>query len=321
MQFTRTQTVLASILFVQVVLILLLRSPLTGGGAAPEPGLLLPELADREPLRIELVEGEGDPLTLERSGEAWSIPEAGGYPADPVRVSDLLDRLRNLRVSRPVVRNARYHDSLEVTEDAPQARVRLWGAGDDEPMVTLLFGSSPNYRTIHLRRADRDEVYEVRDLATYDVAANPASWVNRKFLDVPEDDVVSARIENASGIVAIERSADGWSMTAPGAGPADPDEVAGLLSAISTLQLADPAGPLDEAAQGFDRPAAVLTLRVGGDEEGAAPREIVLRVGAPVPDNDSQRFVARSGFEFAGRVWASSVERLIEEDGGELRGS
>ena len=46
MQFTRTQTVLASILFVQVVLILLLRSPLTGGGAAPEPGLLLPELAD-----------------------------------------------------------------------------------------------------------------------------------------------------------------------------------------------------------------------------------------------------------------------------------
>ena len=207
MQFTRTQTVLASILFVQVVLILLLRSPLTGGGAAPEPGLLLPELADREPLRIELVEGEGDPLTLERSGEAWSIPEAGGYPADPVRVSDLLDRLRNLRVSRPVVRNARYHDSLEVTEDAPQARVRLWGAGDDEPMVTLLFGSSPNYRTIHLRRADREEVYEVRDLATYDVAANPASWVNRKFLDVPEDDVMSARIENASGIVAIERSA------------------------------------------------------------------------------------------------------------------
>ena len=59
----------------------------------------------------------------------------------------------------------------------------------------------------------------------------------------------------------------------------------------------------------------MLTLRVGGDEEGAAPREIVLRVGAPVPDNDSQRFVARSGFEFAGRVWASSVERLIEDHG------
>lgn len=324
MQFTRTQTVLASVLFVQVVLILLLRTPLSGGKGSVEAGPLVPELSDGEVRRIELVEGSDGPLTLEREGEDWSIAEAGGYPADPGRVSALIERLRDLRVSRPVVRNARYHESLGVTEDGAQARVRLWLTGEDDPAVTLLFGTAPNYRTIHVRRADRDEVYEVRDFATYDVAANAGSWVERKFLSVPDRDVVGIRIENDAGTVALERTVEGWRMLEPDDGPADPDAVDDLLSAVTTLNLSDPEGPLDEIAQGLDPPAAVLTLRVedsGTEAEAAVPREIVVRVGAVAPDNESQRFVAKSGFGFAGRVWSSSVDRLLEEDGEELRGS
>ena len=47
---------------------------------------------------------------------------------------------------------------------------------------------------------------------------------------------------------------------------------------------------------------------------GTAPREITIRIGRKVPDQDSQRYVARSGFAFASTVWESSVNALLERE-------
>ena len=38
-----------------------------------------------------------------------------------------------------------------------------------------------------------------------------------------------------------------------------------------------------------------------------------LQIGGKVEDQDTQRYITRSGLEFTGTVWESSVTKLLEE--------
>jgi len=106
--------------------------------------------------------------------------------------------------------------------------------------------------------------------------------------------------------------------------PLDQAKVDELVRTASSIQLSDASGPVDETAQGFGRPAATLVLRWAAAEESdtdAPPRETTVQVGDKVQDNESQRYVTRQGFGYAGTVWESSVDRLITGKLDELYGS
>ncbi len=63
--------------------------------------------------------------------------------------------------------------------------------------------------------------------------------------------------------------------------------------------------------------------RDGGAETGTSPadaEEITLVVGGQPADKASQRYIARSGLDFAGTIWESSVQRLIDGTLDELSG-
>jgi hypothetical protein len=315
---TRTQMGLCAVLFVQIVLIVMLRSPLGSAVAGSEARPLVPGLDQVEVARVE-IRGPGDEwLTLERDGTGWSVGSVGGYPVDGGKVDDLIDDLRGLEVRRPVVTSGRYHASLEVTEDEPEGRVRVYAEGSEDPAADLILGSSPNYRTTHVRTADDDRVYEVRGLEAADVRPDASAWVEREYLSVDTDRVVGVGLANAEGSFELERVGEQWQAIAPagGAREIDPDEVESLVRSVASLYIADPVGPVDDAVHGFDEAAATLTLRLQADadevDEGAAlEEEVVLVVGKVLDDNESQRYVRKIGFPFAATVWNSSVEELV----------
>jgi hypothetical protein len=345
----RHQTLLLGLLVLQLAVIVLVRSPWSDASAGTAAHPLLPDLDAASVTRVELDGSEGKSLTLEKQDGSWVVSDVGDYPADDQKVDDLIDKLAGLEVRRPVVTGRRYHKAFEIGDDDNRGRVRVYGGSTDRPEADLILGNSPNYRVQNVRRADENDVFEVRGLASYDVSPEPGSWAEKELVEVSEGDLVGLRLVNAAGTIELERDATGWHASAPQSlvgATLDDGSVDALLRSARSVRIDTPVGPVDEAAQGLTDPAATVTLRwrpggVSGDEESgedasgddgpggdtagedasgggtaAAPpvEELTFRIGGKLPDKESQRYVTRDGFGFTGTVWESSISKLIAQD-------
>jgi hypothetical protein len=353
---TRTQTVLAVLLAVQVAILAVLS--LTGSGeAGPRSAeALLPALDGLKPSRLVIDGADDEEVELRRQDGAWTLPEAGGYPVDGGKVDTLLADLEKVQVRRPVVTSPRYHAQLKVTEDEHERRVRIWGDADGEPAADLLVGTSPNYRISHVRRAGEDDVYEAMGLSTWDLRPDAAAWIDKKLIDLPADQVTALALSNEHGTFELRKIDGSWTLAQGDAGgkALRQSEVDSLVRAFAALYLADPVGRVDAAAQGLDEPVAVVTLTSGGapapageateaagdpagengdgaeaspESDGGATepaRVTVLKVGALKDEESGQRYATLEDFGFAVTLNKFDAERatdkklddLLEAEGG-----
>lgn len=320
----RTQTVLLGLLLLQVLLIGIFRGPFSETSARTEARALLPGLDAISPARLQIDGGDDEQVTLVRRNEDWTIEELGGFPADNDKVERLLENLEGIQVRRPVVTHSSYHKAFKVASDDYEERLRIWKAGEEDPSVDLILGSSANYRTTHARLADEDEVYEIQGIAPYDVRPSSGAWIRKDLAD-DLGEVDRLVLRNAKGEFELRLLDGTWTVASPAdrADEAlDQEEVSALLRLVTGLRLADGVGPLDETAQGFTEPAAMLELSwipgTPGDED-AGRVDWTLRVGAKVADQETQRYVTSSSLPFTGAIWESSVDRLLEDSLDDLR--
>jgi hypothetical protein len=315
----RSQLYLAGILVVQVALILVFRSPFAGASAGYETRPLLPGLEAITPDRVEIRSTDDEPVELLLENGAWRIEDLGGFPADGTKVETLLADLEQIRVRRPVVSSSRYHASFKVAEDEYEARVRLWAGSEGDPDVDLLVGSSPNFRTSHVRLAGKDEVYEARGISPYDLRPTTSSWIERELVDLDETRVTGVVLTNGSGSFELVKEGGVWKLQSDGEDAAvdlDQGKVDSLVRVATDLRLSDAAGPTDPAAHGFAEAAATVVLRYeepATDGGGATSGELTLLIGTTPEGEEAQRYVTREGFGFTGTIWESTVRRLLEE--------
>lgn len=318
----RTQRLLVGLLLAQLVLILLVRSPFSGGTGADASRPLLPSLEAFTPARVEIEGKESEKVSLTRQDGGWALEELGGFPADEAKVDELLEKLRGLSVRRPVVSGSRYHAAFKVAEDDNEGRMRIWGDGSDEPEVDLIFGSSPNYRALHVRLGSETPVYEVRDLAVYDVRPDAGAWADMELVDVPEESLLSLAIDNASGSFELVRQEQIWRVASPETmrdSELDQDEVGRLVGSAVSIRLAEPVGPVGDGPSPPQEAAATVTLR--WSPAGGAEQTLVYWIGDTVEDQETQRRIGRSGFDYTGTVWESSVQPVLEKALADLIGS
>ena len=321
----RTQLMLGGLLLVQVLLILIFHSPFSGATAGIESRPLLGVLTAVTPSQLEIRGSDDGVLTLARQAGGWRVDDLGGFPANGQKVDDLLEDLEQLTVRRPVVSSDRYHAAFKVGEDEYEARVRLWEESTDEPAIDLIVGSSPNFRSSHVRLAGEDAVYEVRGLSPYDLRPDSANWIDKNLVDTDETRVIGLSLTNESGSFELEKQEGVWKVLSPAAAAGqelDAEKADALIRAVSSIRLSGGAGPLDEAAHGLARPAATLALRLAPDDtQEGSEAELTVTVGGQVEGDESQRYITRGGFGFTGTVWESSVKQLLEETLDELYGS
>ena len=97
----------------------------------------------------------------------------------------------------------------------------------------------------------------------------------------------------------------------------DQGKVDTLIGSARSLRIADPVGPVDPEAQGFGEAPVTFRLRwtaaAPGGEAGQAEDETTVQIGDQVEDKETQRYITRTGFGFAGTIWESSVNALLEQ--------
>lgn len=316
----RGVTVLAAVLAAQVAVLAVTRLP--GREAAPEP--LLAGLTAGAAERIEIDDGAGGSVVLARQETDWVLSDAGGYPADGVRVADLLDRLVAARRDRLVARTDAGRRELRVLPDDFERRLRI-DAGTDAYLFYV--GAAAGTRGAHVRVDGEDEVWSVDGLAPWQVSADRSSWVDPVYARVESDRVAAFELANAAGSFRFERSDQGWASPALGEA-VDQERVTDFVGRFSSLRMRQPLGtePPDDA--GFDRPAAVVRIELSPDEDGAAGGRLELVIGAGgddgaggdgayvVKSTDSEYYVEVSSFTLADLVDADRSAFVMADDAG-----
>ena len=321
----RSHWILTALLVLQLLLILLLRSPFsdaaTGSGGARD---LLPTLENLNATKIAL-SGDEQSVELVRQDDQWRIDALGGFPADGDKVDKLLEDLEGLRVRVPVVTSDRYHDTLQIADDDNSGRVRVWGAeGGDAPEIDLVLGSSPTYRVLHVRHADEDAVFETRGFSAADARPDSAAWIRTSIVEATPEELTALTLENESGRIELLRDATGWTLVGvPDGKQLDPTKVDSLLRTATGLRFASAVGPLDETAHGFGSPSMTLTLgwlpggfvpSAEGESSTTEPAQtLTVRVGSSLADEDSKRYITRSEFGFTGSIWNGSVQSMLDQ--------
>jgi hypothetical protein len=285
--------------------------------APPRP--VLPGLDPAAITRVEIwgppKEGDGpdqEKVALAREGGQWGVADADGYPADGKKVDELLAALAKLTTRSQVVTGSTYHSKLEVAEGKFQRKVTLTAGGKAR---TLFLGSSPAWKSVHVRVEGEDPVYLVGDLATGDVGSRAWAWVERGYLKHGPESVWSVKLTNARGTIELERSPAGGDWAVLGsAEPVARSAVEDLVRKAGTINLETPVGKEVRPEHGLASPLATVTLVTGTSTVAGAPpprtETVTVQVGAKL-EAENQYFVKASSSPYVVRVAAWAVEPLI----------
>lgn len=318
----RTQRLLLTVLSAQIVLIGLLQLVFPATRAAEKEQTLFPALASMTPQKVEIDDGTGASVALDRMGGQWTLESPKGYPATASKVEKLIDDIEKLSAGRPVVSNRRNHAALKVADAEFERRVRIWEKPDGKPSAELYLGSSPRFQTSHVRVGGKDPVYETSGLSSYDVPADPGSWIERNLVPIPADSVSAIGVSNGKGSFQLEKKGGAWSVRAPAArarAALDAQKVESLVRTLCGASLESPAGPDGDPSYGLGAPAATLAFtRTPAPGDTTSSATLLVRIGAPVPGKEGARYAARSGLGFAVTVPKYSVDRALEATLSEL---
>jgi hypothetical protein len=202
-----------------------------------------------------------------------------------------------------------------------ERRIRIWGDAQGDPAIDFLVGASPNYRVSDVRRDGEDDVYEVMGLSSWDLQSDVGSWIDKKLVNVPPEEITGLKVMNGHGTFALKKEDGAWTVLNNSAsGDLDQGAVDSLVRAYASLYLADPVGQLDVLAQGLDNPAAEIQLirsakqpPEAGEESVAAPEVTTLQVGKEMDAESGKRYATVSGFGFAVTLNRFDAERATEK--------
>jgi hypothetical protein len=305
---SKLNRILIGVLVVQIVvaaIILWPRPVVSGEGQSLFRGVEAERIA-----KLTITAADGSSIHLAKSGSGWMLPDADDYPVLEDKVPPLLEKIAGLKAERLVTQTAGSHKRLQVAEDSFERRIEF--VLDDGVLHTLYLGSSPSYGTTHVRADNQNEVYLTSELSAQDAAVDASSWVDRDYLDIPQDQIVAVTLENANGRFEFAKiGEETWMMTGLQAGEAyDEAKVKALVNKARYTTMLRPLGKIEKAEYGLANPQAIVTIVTESADTGT--KTYVLQVGAKDPADNSY-VVKSSGSAYYVRVSEFTVNEFVEK--------
>jgi len=295
---------LAGLLVAQLVLVGLMWRPSADTAYTAEP--LLAFDADAV-TGLEIIgrtaDGETpDPVQLVKTGSHWQVASAEGYPADPAKVETVVSNLTEIATRAPIATQAANHAKLEVADNKNTRRVKIT-AGAETVEVLLGAGSGSS---VNVRKLGSDDVFSVRGFTAWSIGDQPSRYYDSEYVKADKESIDSLTILNELGAFTLEKDASGWHVAGAEEGTQVVDsEVQSLLSSVTTLRMAAPAGKVDLPAWGLTGAHRVeWTVSTEGESRGEG-----YTIGA---EADNKVYVRADGNPFAVTVNKSTVSKALE---------
>ncbi|MDH3359635.1 MAG: DUF4340 domain-containing protein [Desulfobulbaceae bacterium] len=242
-------------------------------------------------------------ITIEKKDNVWGLKTTPPYPADNDKVQALVTKLLNLTSSRLVARTKSSHARLKVTSETCNRKLTL--TLNNGETSTLLLGTSPNYKTIHVRLSDDDNVYLVNDLAEWEVPVIPDDWWSNNYLDLEPSTLTRLVLKNSTGQLELTRDKkNNWqAVGTPKDKKLSDEDLSNFLNKACLIQLSSYLDQ-DKKSHNLDKPLVELELATGTDT-------IHLKIAATDAKNDE--YIAKtSNSPFYVAVHGYEVKDLLE---------
>lgn len=259
------QRILAGLLAAQLVIIALVFWPRQSAPAASS--LLIPGLTADQVTRLIISDDTGQEVTLENTGGAWVLPDAGNYPADAAKITAMLDKLATVVSGRLVTQTSASHARLKVADDDFTRRIYLELSDGSQQIVFL--GTSAGAGATHIRQGGRSEVYLTGEIASTDASARASGWIDTAFAHLDPAQVIGLMVENANGMFEFRKDETGaWVYSGLAEGESlDTSKVTSLVNGLTALTMSAPLGTEEKPEYGFASPTAVITLVTQGESD------------------------------------------------------
>jgi hypothetical protein len=278
---TRVHKILIGLLAVQLALaaLLLLRD---GEPQVVKDTPLLATLDAAKVTRVRLygAGAEQPGVDLVRKGSGWVVASHSDYPADPAKVTGLIEPLAKVAAGEPIATSPTRHKQLRVGDREFERKLVLDVEGAGER--TIVIGIPVGGRRTAIRIGG-DEVYAATEVSQF--VAEPAGFVSTRYVDVPKAEVERLAIRRDEKMIELARVAEApaagagsaaapaaaWQVTidgvalSPAAGESlDTDAIDRLAAQAASIDLKTPADPKRDAS----KPTATITIHKKGVADG-----------------------------------------------------
>lgn len=276
----RLQWILAGVLAVQIILAVVVNLPRSTQASS---GPLLKEYDPNTIVEILIENQSGEQFHIKKADGAWVLPEAGNYPVQVDKVTELLEKIKNVRANRMVTQTAASHSQLLVTEDDFMSKIILNEAGGKS--YRLFLGSSGGAGATHIRISGNNQVYLTADLTSWEVSPTLSSWINTEYLTLNQEQIQSVSVQNANGTFTFTKAADGeWLYDSVGDGETfDADAFQTTINRLASLRMLEPLGTEADSSLGFEEPGAITVFEL--QDETGSTSQLTLIIGGRLADN------------------------------------
>lgn len=303
----RRNQVLVGILVLQLIVATIIFWPRPTATAEGEN--LFPGLDTGQIVALTITDAAGETLQLAKENGVWVLPAAGNYPVSSGKVPEFLTKMAALKAERMVAQTASSHARLKVAGNDYERLVAF--ELSDGTRHQFYIGTSPSFSVSHIRAADGDQVYLTSELSAQDAGAQAANWIDRTYLDIPQDQVVALTLENANGTFAFIKEGETWAMEGLAEDEIlDQAAVRAVVNRAALVTMVEPLGTQEAAGYGLQTPSAVVTLQTRSEETG--DKTYTLRVGAQDP-GDNSYVILSSESPYYVRVSEFTVSDLVEK--------
>lgn len=138
--------------------------------------------------------GDARAVEIVRRENEWTLPERGGYRADPAKVRTLVRALSNAKRLEEKTSDPTKYSALSVEdvsgEDAQGVRIEL--VGPAAPVNLIVGKDAPGAQSSYVRRVGEAKSWLISE--RIDAPSKPADWLDKQIIDISADRVQSARI-------------------------------------------------------------------------------------------------------------------------------
>ena len=190
----------AALVLVQAGLVAVTHFSGQSGAIKPGQGTLL-TLNAGEINELLLEDGAGQRVVLKKEKDRWLLPEAGSFPADTVRVQELIERLAGMQRGWPEATTAEAASRFKVAPDRFERKLSL--RKDGSTLGIVYFGASPGLRKVYLR-VENDPEIQTLALSQHELEVKVDNWIDTAILHLKPEQI--SRVELPG--LQLERTQD-----------------------------------------------------------------------------------------------------------------
>lgn len=291
-----TNQILAGVLAAQLALAAVTWWPRSDVASEAAP-LVDAAAADVSAIEIQGMSAPGaaaDPVRLVREGGTWVVASANGYPADPGKITELLDRLTGIRLRDPITTQATSQRQLGVAADAYTRKVTLAAGG----RTTTFYLGAGQGSSVNVRRDGTNEVYRVPGFTAWTVGDAPARYFDTSYVKVDPATVTSLTVRNAAGALTLRQEGGAWISAEDPTRPIDAREAQGLARKLLDVRMTKPVARGMAPDHGLTGGVRVEWTATGEPASGG------YTIGA---ESEGARYVMADGKEWVVAVNAAGI--------------